>query len=161
MVSDAHAVHHDRHRACVLLGSWWSVTTDTVASRAAHAAYYGCPALASHPRPPQAAARHTARSDRGPMAPARAASAAHPTVLRVQAAGPPLPAPSVRYTGRPATCSPYRSRAAVLPVQRPGHDALACLHAVPVPRTPAPGALAPTPWRRAEMPGPCADSPGV
>src|SRR5262249_54721807 len=134
---------------------------DTVASRAAHAAYCGCPALASHPRPLRAAAHHTVRSDQGPVAPTRAASADHPTALMAQAAGPLPPAPSVRYTGRPATCSPHRPRAAGLPIQRPEHDALAYLRAVPVPRRPAPAALAPKPWRRAEMPGPCTGSPGA
>src|SRR5438132_13900485 len=125
MVYGAHAVHHDRHHAYVLLRAWRPVTTDTVASRAAHAAYYGYPALASRSRHPQAASRHTGRSDHDSGAPTRAAGAAHPTALRAQAAGPLPPILSARYTGRPVTCSPCRTQGIGLRIRRPGHDALA------------------------------------
>src|SRR5262245_18561725 len=143
MVYGAHAVHHDRHRAYVLLRSWQPITTDTVASRAAHAAYYGYPALASHSRPPQAAARHTGLSDHDSGAPARAAGADHPTALRAQAAGSLPPTLSVRYTGRPATYCPCLTQGAGLRIRRPERDALAWLRTAPGPRTPAPAASAP------------------
>src|SRR5437867_10144661 len=99
--------------------------TDTVESRAAHVACCGYPALASHSRRLQAAARHTGLSDHDSGAPARTAGADHLTALRAQAAGPLPPTQSARYTDRPATCSPCRIRGAGLRIRRPGHDALA------------------------------------
>src|SRR5689334_21778973 len=160
MVYGAQVVHRDRHRAYVLLRLWRPVTTDTGESKAAHAAYCGYPVLASYSRPPQAAAHHTARSDQGPGAPARAASADHPIALRAPAAGLLPPTLSARYTGRPARYSPSCTRAPALRIRRPEHDALAWLRAAPVPRTPAPAVPAPKPWQRAETPDPCADFPG-
>src|SRR5712691_3409800 len=161
MVYGAHAVHHDRHRAYVLLRSVRPVTTDTVESRAAHAAYCGYPGLASHSRPPQAAARHTGLPDHDSRAPTRAAGADHPIALRAQAAGPLPPILSARYTSKPATCSPCRTQGAGLLIRRPGHDALAWPRAAPGPRTSAPVGPAPKPWQHAETPDPCADSPGA
>src|SRR5438046_8375980 len=139
MVYGAHAVHHDRHRAYVLLCSWGPVATDTVASRVAHAAYCEYPVLASRSRRPQAAAHHTAQSDQGTVAPAHAASADHLIALRAQVAGPLPPTLSARYADRPATYSPCCIRAPVLRIRRPGHDALAWLRTAPESRTPAPG----------------------
>src|SRR5215475_10671062 len=161
MVYGAHVVHHDRRHAYVLLRSWQLVTTDTVASRAAHAAYCGYPDLASNSRPPQAAAHHTGLSDHDSGAPAHVTGADHLTVLRAQAAEPLLPILPARYTDRPATCSPCRTRGAAPPIQRPRHDALVWLRAVPGPRTLAPAVPVPEPWQRAEMPAPCVGSPGA
>src|SRR5262245_46661445 len=121
MVYGVHAVHHDKHRAYVLLRSWWLVMTDTVASRAAHAAYCGYPVLASNSRPPQAAAHHTGLSAHDIEALAHIADAGHPTALRAQAAEPLPPILPTRYTDRPATYSSCRTRGAWGGIPRPGH----------------------------------------